>query len=129
MKKTHLILAILLPTLFLLAWFRFGADQEEIKQSFKDENSARQYLKAQVAEGNMTEIEARVRLAEALVQVNKKDRKKNYIRKIMEQEGLNEDEVKDYLIKLKQEKSKKQKFPKSKVNETTQETAKETKGK
>ena len=129
MKKPQLILAILLPALLVLAWFRFGAERDELKQSFQDETSARQYLKTQVADGNMTELEARVRLAEALVQINKKDRKKGYIRKIMEKHGLNEEEAKGHLIKSKQEKAKKSKFQKNETSKKNQDSAKEAKGK
>ena len=129
MKKPHLIIAILVPALLALAWFRFGTEQEEYQQSFQDEASARRYLKTQVADGNMTELEARLRLAEALVQINKKDRKKGYVRKIMEKQGLNEEEAKEYLIKLKLEKFKKSKFQKNEISKKNQDSAKEAKGK
>lgn len=129
MKKPHIILAFLILALLVLAWSRIGSSQEKYPHTFSDESAARQYLKAQVAEGNMSEVEARVRLAELLVQFKKKDRKNEYIRKVMEKQGLNEDEAKEFLIKQKQSKGKKSNFPKNKGDKKAPNTAKEIKGK
>ena len=106
MKKPHVILAVLVPVLLLVLWTQTRDDQVSFPENFKNESSARAFLKEQVAEGKMTEIEARLRLAEALVQINKRQTKKEYIQKIMDKHYLDESQVKDFLIKQKQEKGK-----------------------
>ena len=114
MKKNYKsILLILLPVLLIATWWQFWSVQPPSIPKFKDEASARQYLKTQVADGAMTELEARVRLAEALVQINKKDGKKDYIRKVMEKQGLTEKEAWEFLVKQKQVKGAKSKLQKN----------------
>ena len=101
MKKQQFLVGCLLVALAGLAWLVLGQQDSRSSPIFKSEAEARTFLKAEVATGNISELEARVRLAEAISQVKKQDRRQNWrkeyansIQELMEKEGIGEDEAK-----------------------------------
>jgi len=100
-KLPYLLLAALVIG---IVWWMLGRETAEPIPAFKDETAARTYLKSEVAAGNMTQIEAQVRLAEAISSIEKRNRKKGWqqayagkVKEIMEEKGISEEEAKGLL--------------------------------
>lgn len=102
----HQKLYYLLFALFMtgIAWWLMGRETTEPLAAFKDEASARTYLRSEVAAGNMTQIEAQVRMAEVITSIQKRERKDGWrkayadkVGKIMEEKGVSEEVAKALL--------------------------------
>lgn len=104
MKKQSLLAGCVLVAIVGLIWLVFGNQRSVSVPAFKSEAEARSFLKEQVADGNISELEARVRLAEALSQIKKQERRQSWwkeyeedISQLMEKKGISEDEAKALL--------------------------------
>lgn len=124
MKKQSLLIGGILIAIVGMVWLIFGNQASVSQPDFKSEAEARSFLKDQVAEGTISELEARVRLAEALVQVKKQERRQDWwkeyqedIRQLMEEKGVSEDEAKA-LLKRSMKGSKKSKTSKGGVGKS-----------
>lgn len=105
-KKLPYLVAALLA--LGAAWWMVGRETTEPIPAFKDEATARNYLKSEVAAGNMTQVEAQLRLAEAKSSIQKRERKTGWrkayaakIKEIMEEMDVSEEEAKKMLEDLK----------------------------
>jgi hypothetical protein len=128
-KKQHLLTGSVIIAIISLVWLMFGKQPSESLPTFKSEAEARSYLKDQVADGSMSDLEARVHLAEALSQVKKQERrqgrKKEYeegIRQLMDEKGVSEDEAK-VLLKRSMKGGKKSKASKGAVGKNAKDKA------
>jgi len=98
-----------------VAWWWTGRETADPIPAFKDERAARTYLKSQEAAGKMTQVEAQLRLAEAISSIQKRQRKDSWrkaytekIRQIMDEQGISEEEAQAILKdKLKNKKGAK----------------------
>ena len=76
-KNKGILIGFTVVAILVLLWSVFGNEPFDNQSTFKNETEARVYLRSQVASGQMSEVEAQLRLAEIIAGQNKAQRKKN----------------------------------------------------
>jgi hypothetical protein len=75
MKNKGILIGSSVAAMLGMIWLVFGNESFKAQPNFKDETEARSYLRSQVASGQMSEVEAQVRLAEIIAGQNQARRK------------------------------------------------------
>ena len=80
-KNKGILIGFTVVAILVLLWLVVVNEPFDHQPAFKNETEARLYLRSQVASGQMSEVEAQLRLAEIIAGQNKAQRKKNKKRK------------------------------------------------
>ena len=76
-KNKGILVGFTVVAILVLLWLVVVNEPFDQQPAFKNETEARVYLRSQVASGQMSEVEAQLRLAEIIAGQNKAQRKKN----------------------------------------------------
>ena len=76
-KNKGILIGFTVVAILVLLWSVFGNEPFDNQPTFKNETEARVYLRSQVASGQMSEVEAQLRLAEIIAGQNKAQRKES----------------------------------------------------
>ena len=76
-KNKGILIGFTVVAILVLLWLVVVNEPFDHQPAFKNETEARLYLRSQVASGQMSEVEAQLRLAEIIAGQNKAQRKKN----------------------------------------------------
>ena len=87
-RNKSLLIGFTVVAILILLWSIFGNEQFDNQPTFKNETEARVYLRSKVASGQMSEVEARLRLAEIITKQKAQKKGNNKRGEITKEEAI-----------------------------------------